>query len=115
MRWFFRLGGIVLLAGLVVVVVWFAVLESERLQDFSQTILDNHWQLTALRVGILGLVLGSLFLFERRKQVKVDQGPRTFAESIRSSKIPRIGVWLLLIELLFGQSALRHLLSLFSA
>lgn len=88
--------------------VFLGLFGPEAVLRFGESLSQSHWEITLLRVGILGLLLVGICSFRYWKDQTQTNGSIKGTKSRLVSRFLRIGAWLVLLELLFGQEILRR-------
>lgn len=109
MRWLLR---VVLATALLLVSapVFLGLFDPEAVLRFGESLSKSHWEITLLRVGVLVLLLVGICFFRHWKEQAQLTGPLKGTKSLLVSRLLRIGTWLILLELMFGQAILRRVI-----
>ena len=93
---------------LVISLVFFCLFDKETVLEFGALLSENHWKFTVLRVGALLLVLIGFGAFRmRREGIQLGESLTRKNSSILLHTL-KIGAWLVLMELLLGQSIVQR-------
>ena len=88
--------------------VFLGLFDAEAVLGFGENLSKSHWEITLLRVGVLALLLVGMCMFQLWKEQAQSTGSSKGSKSLLVSRLLRIGAWLILLELLFGQAILRR-------
>ena len=107
MRWLVRPWLVISLL-LVISLVVLGVFDRESVVKFGELLSENHWKFTILRIGAMLLVLMGLSVVRmRREGVQLRESLTRQNSSILLNAL-KIGAWLVLMELLLGQSIVQR-------
>lgn len=107
-RWFWRLCLITVLAAIAIGVVLLLLLKGSSITSLRASVDAYHFPLTALRLGIIGLIA---LAWPRLIRHSENLGYVSIDRSIELASLRwRILIWLLLIEMLIGQNLIWWLL-----
>lgn len=98
----------------VAALIFVSFLDSENVVHFKDVISENHWKFTCLRIIAFMTLLGGMYRFRRWNSTRSPDSEPTKSKADTKAQLFRIGMWLLVVELLLGQGLVSRIIELAS-